>query len=416
MSIEQIAIWSMALGAVGTFGLARLVDLLARSSFAQAQGAAYHFTVFFLILILSGVLGTLWPGLPAEDLQHARILAGPVCVGLSNIWLRGWLHAGRRDRIMSDALRASAVLLPLAALGCIALPAAQQVLAAAALALVGASLTLWMTVRAWRMGDALAPVMATGCLLALPAIGGLYAITLGASLPALVHVVLALTVALSNGFIGLALWRRHRQEWQTREPVPAHVDPVTRLHSGAGLVRKLIKAQRRRRRTGRDGAVVALMVFNMDHLIAQAGNCGVNEAFMALASRIQRQVGVVNPVGRYYDRCFVSLMETIHSPSALRTLGLRVASSARRPIPVQSASGERIEVAPDIGVGVVHLSRKPAALEDILHDAQRLAQAARGMRSRAAMRDPTNGEIVPVEHANLRPRRRGQMQTLARTA
>jgi hypothetical protein len=100
-------------------------------------------------------------------------------------------------------------------------------------------------------------------------------------------------------------------------------------------------------------------------------------------------------------------VETIQSPAWLRTLGLRVASSLRRPIEVMTASGQRIELKADVGVGVVHLAQGPAAVEDILHDAQRMAEAARGMRSRAAILDPYSGEVVPVEHANLGPRRHG---------
>jgi len=116
-------------------------------------------------------------------------------------------------------------------------------------------------------------------------------------------------------------------------------------------------------------------------------------------------VGVVNPVCRYYDRCFVSLVESIQSPGWLRTLGLRVAASLRRPMHVTTASGERIEIKADVGVGVVHLARGTSAVEDILHEAQRMAQAARGMRSRAAILDPATGRIIPVEQADLGPRR-----------
>ncbi|HSH91900.1 MAG TPA: diguanylate cyclase, partial [Ramlibacter sp.] len=184
-------------------------------------------------------------------------------------------------------------------------------------------------------------------------------------------------------------------------------DPVTKLNSGISLVQKLIKAQRRRRRTRRDGAVLAIMVFDVEKLVPQIGSAAVNEVFICVASRIQRQVGVVNTVGRYYDRCFVSLVETIQSPTWLRTLGLRVASSLRRPIEVTALSGERVEVRIDLGVGVVHLTGGPEPVEDILHDAQRMAEAARGMPSRAAMLDPATGEVVAVEQANLGPRRHG---------
>jgi hypothetical protein len=58
----------------------------------------------------------------------------------------------------------------------------------------------------------------------------------------------------------------------------------------------------------------------------------------------------------------------------------------------------------DIGVGVVRLAPGWVELEDVLDDAQRLARAARAMRSRAAMRDPPTAAVVPVEQASL-PRR-----------
>ena len=407
MSAQELAIWSMALGAIAAVTLARLADLFVRPSLAQSQGVAYHMTVFLLVLILSGVAGQVWPQLEGRQLHYAQVLAGPVCVGLSSFWIRGWLQAAQRDRTMSWVLRLSSLALPVVGLACLALPAAQQVPVAAALSLLGSSLTLWLTVRAWLMGDRLAPVMAAGCLLTLPAIAGMYAIAMGVPLGAWGHAALALSAALSNGVTGFVLWRRDRHEWRTREEAaPSRFDPVTKLYSGISLVQKLIKAQRRRKRTRRDGAVLAIMVFDVDRIAAQAGVAGVNEVFICIATRIQRQVGVVNPVGRYYDRCFVSLVETIHSRAWLRTLGLRVASNLRRPMEVTTPNG-RVEIKADIGVGVVHLSRGSAPVEDILHDAQRMAEAARAMRSRAAMLDPATGEVVAVEHANLGPRRHG---------
>ena len=410
MSAQELAIWSMALGAVAAVALARLADLVVRPSLSQSQGVAYHVTVFLLVLILSGVAGQLWPNLSARLVQPAQVLAGPVCVGLSNFWIRGWLDAAQRDRVMASVLRAGALLLPVAGIGCLALPAGQQLPAAAALSLIGAVLTLWLTVRAWLMGDRLAPVMAAACLLTLPAVAGLHAIAMNlAGIGIAMHAMLALCAALSNGLTGFVLWRRDRHEWKTRrqDGMASQFDPVTKLYSAISLVKKLIKAQRRRRRTRRDGAVLAILVFDVERIAAQAGTTGVNEMFICLAGRIQRQVGVVNPVGRYYERCFVSLVETIQSPAWLRTLGLRVASNLRRPMQVTTASGQRIEIKVDVGVGVVHLSRGPAAVEDILHDAQRMAQAARGMRSRAAILDPATGEVVPVEQAHLGPRRHG---------
>ena len=407
MSPHELVTWSMALGAIGAVALARIADLIARPSLAQFQGVAYHCTVFMLVWVLSGVGAEMWELLDGLRLHHAQVLAGPVCVGLSNFWIRGWLNAAQRDRIMSHTLSGSALLLPIAGLACLALPARQQIPAAAAAALLGSTLTLWLTVRAWLMGDRLAPVMSVGCLLTLPAIAGLHAAALNLLAPGWPNVAIALCAALSNGLTGFALWRRDRHEWKARRedrPI-SEFDPVTKLYGSVSLVQRLIKAQRRRRRTRRDGAVLAIIVFDVDRIASQVGTAGLNEVFINIAGRIQRQVGVVNPVGRYYDRCFVSLVETIQSPAWLRTLGLRVSSSLRRPMEVMGAGGRRVEVRADVGVGVVHLTGSAESVEDILHDAQRMAEAARVMRSRAAILDPDSGEVVPVEQANLGPRR-----------
>lgn len=311
---------------------------------------------------------------------------------------------------MFQVLRASAWAVPLAGVACLALPLEQQLLAAAGVSLLGSTITLWLTARAWLMGDRLAAAMAAAHVLMLLALAGLYALSLSPDAVGMVwQGTAAAGAAIGNGIAGFVLWRRERHEWKTRQADGrlAQFDPVTRLHSGVALVRKLIHAQRRRRRTRRDGAVLAILVFDLDKVAAQAGSAGVNEMLIAIASRIQRQVGVVNPVGRYWERCFVSLVETIHSPAWLRTLGLRVSTSLRRPIEVTGLDGRRIEVRADFGVGVVHLRARQAPIEDILHDAQRMAEAARHMPSRAATMDSFTGEVVPVEEANLGPRRHG---------
>ncbi|WP_374667443.1 diguanylate cyclase domain-containing protein [Ramlibacter sp.] len=408
MSALELVIWSMALGAIATVGVARLADLLVRPSEAQVRAVAFHATVFLVVLVLSGVLGHLAQS-AAERLHVLQVLAGPLGVGLANFWIRGWLSAHQRDRLMSIGLRVAALLLPLGGVGAVLLlPRELQLPAAAGLSLVGSSMTLWLTFRGWLMGDRLALVMAIGCLLTLPAIGGMYALAMNLSdIGPAWQAVFALCAALSNGLAGFVLWRRDRHEWKARrnENAELPIDPVTKLLGGKELVRKLIVAQRRRRRTRRDGAVLAILIFDLDRISAQVGSAGVHEMLITIGGRIQRQVGVVNPVGRYWERCFVTLVEAIHSPAWLRTLGLRVATSLRQPVEVAGLDGQRVKIRLDIGVGVVHLVPGPLEVEDVLHDAEQMAEAARGMRSRAAIMDPTTGKVVPVEVANLGPRR-----------
>ena len=105
MSAQELAVWSMALGAIAAVTLARLADLVVRPSISQVQGVAYHTAVFLLVLILSGVVPRIAPGTDPRLIQTAQVLAGPVCVGLSDLWIRSWLYASQRDHLMSVALR-----------------------------------------------------------------------------------------------------------------------------------------------------------------------------------------------------------------------------------------------------------------------------------------------------------------------
>jgi GGDEF domain-containing protein len=405
MSTLTMVVWSMALGAIAAIAFARVGDLLARPGASQLRSLGYHLGVFLLVLVESGVLRQAAHPSP-ERLRVLQVLAGPLCVGLSNFWICGWLAAGERDRLMAAALRLSAFSLPVLGVSALALPAEQQLPAAALLSLLGSGLTCWVTFRAWTIGDRLALPMAAGCLLTLPAIAGLYALAMRIGhWNIAVHLAVALAATLSNALTGHVLWRRVRRAWRTRETggVPT-IDPVTKVHSSAALVQQLLAAQKRRRRTGREGALLAVTVFEPERIATLVGGAGLNEVWMTLAARIQREIGMVNPVGRYWDRCFVALVETMPARAWLRTLSLRVAASLRQPLEVTGRGGEPVRVRVDFGVGVVHLGRRQAEVEDLLDDAQRLAEAARAMRTRAATADPVTGEAAPVEEAQLEPR------------
>jgi GGDEF domain-containing protein len=414
MDTLTLMLWCMALGAIGADALARTGDLLARPTPAKVRVVAYHLSVCLLVLVLSGVLRHMAdPG--AGRLQLLQVLAGPVCVALANFWIHGWLAAGERDRLMAGALRLSTVALPLLAVAILRLPAEQQLPAAAAVSLAGCALTCWLTFRAWILGDRLALAMAVGCTLSLPAIAGLYALALHAgswSVPE--QAGIALLAILGNALTGRMLWRRERHAWRTRETgsAPA-IDPVTRVHSSAALVQRLVESQKRRRSTLREGAMVAVTVFDADRIATQVGAAGLNEVWMTLAARLQRQVGVVNPVGRYWDRCFVALVETIPAPGWLRGLGLRLGMALRRPMEVTGRDGDPVQVQVDVGIGVVHLPAIHPEVEDVLDHAQRLAEAARGMRSRAATADPASGRPVPIEEARWGRRQRRKRERTA---
>ncbi|MBC7603540.1 MAG: diguanylate cyclase [Ramlibacter sp.] len=410
MSELELAIWSAASGAIGLVVLVCVADLVLTRTAAAAQGTAYNFVALCFVVLLSGLPRALLPELNSSALHTAQVLIGPLCTFLGNYWVRGWLSARHRDRFMDRALLGTGIVGIVVGMAALGLPRAQQLPAAATVVLINIGLSIWMCVRARMHGDALALGIAIGSALMLVGVGGLYGIALG--FPAIGiwwQALIAADSVLSLATIGAMLWKRNERARRQHgyEPAQSQYDPVTKLRAGAPFVRQLVKAQERRRRTSRDGAVIAVLVFQPERIVSQAGAGALNEVYLQVAQRLQKQLGAVNPVGRYWDRCFVALSESIHSPSALRTMGLRVATAMRRPMHVKSGDGVMVQIRVDIGVGVVHLdARKDTEVEDLLHEAEQLAEAARAMPSRAAMRDPLTGDTVPVEKAQLGHRRR----------
>lgn len=117
--------------------------------------------------------------------------------------------------------------------------------------------------------------------------------------------------------------------------------------------------------------------------------------------RRQRQTGVINPAGRYFDSCFLVVLETLHSPAWLRKMGRRVASSLRQLISVESLTGERLIIAADIGVKLIHRSQASRNVDQMLHGALGVATAARRMGSRVALLDPQSRNPIAVASAEL---------------
>ena len=397
-------IWSFSAGSIATVIVISALELVRTRSKAARQGFSLHVSALAFVLLLSDLPLALEPSWKSPIFHAAQVLIGPVCAATGAYMMLDWLSARARDRMMLVALRAAMSASAVGGLLCFLLPFPMQLPAAGLITALVASVALWMSGRASMLGDRLALGMALGCLLMLVAIVGLFLNALQWQRAGLAtQIVAAAAIALSNLVMGLMIWQRYLMEHRVRRDsrLPTERDPVTQLPGSVIIVQKLVDALKRRRRTGRDGAVLAVLLFDLEHSTAQVGPVGLNDVLSQVATRIQRQVGAMNPVGRYYDRCFVVLVETIASPAALRTLGLRIASTLRKPITVQMPHDQVIDVRLDVGVGVVHMVGHTANADAVLHEAEEMAKLARTMRSRAAIADPSTGRPVAVEDADL---------------
>ncbi len=402
MTAAETVIWSAAAGSIGLVVLLALVDAIYSRSQASVQSLIYLSASWLFFALLSGLPEALLDLADTDWIHTAQVLIGPLCAGLGAYGASHWLAAARRDRVTDISFRSTTLLCAVGGPLCLFLPGDLQLAVSAALTVTTLSVALWLAVRATQHGDRLAWGLATGCLLTLPLQCGLYGLAFATARPPLLpQAAVAMLGLLSVVAIAVTLWLRNHQDLQIRHHSQARRDPVTQLYSSVVMVQKILRAQRRLMRTRRDGALMAVQVFEPERLMAQVGHYGLNEIYSQLARRMQRHTGVVNPAGRYYDRCFIVMIETLHSPRWIRTLGLRVASSLRKPLEVTSLNGERIKLSADIGVGMVHLSGTAGNVDELLHEVQDMAAAARSMRSRAALLDEISRQAVPVENAEL---------------
>jgi GGDEF domain-containing protein len=401
MSGAEMMLWSASAGALGLVVLLALADTLYSRTRAASQTLAYLALCWAVVLLLSGLPSALWP-VAHDELATAQLLVGPLCAAMGSYGASKWLSAHQRDHLMKVSLLAMTVVCLAGMPLCLVLAPEWRLPVSGALAISNLSVVLWLSVRATQLGDRMAWGLALGCLLTLPAQIGLYGLALNTTRPPLLlQAGVALAALLSVVITAAMLWLRNHQTRQMMHGEVSRRDPITQLYDGVAMVQKIIWAQRRRQRTRRDGALMAVLLFEPERLLPLIGQAGLNDLYIQLARRMQRHTGAVNPAGRYYDRCFMVLLETMHSPRWIRTLGLRVASSLRRPLDLRSLDGRRIRISPDIAVGIVHLSAAGKDVDQLLHEAQSVAQAAREMRSRAALLDPESHAAVPVEQAEL---------------
>jgi GGDEF domain-containing protein len=402
MNAAEMMLWSAAAGSIGLVVVLGIADAIYSRSRASLQSLIYLSACWLFFTLLSGLPAAVLPPGGARWLHTAQVLAGPLAAALGCFGASRWLSAAKRDRLTDNIFLGTSVLCLAGVLLCLGLPRGQQLPASAALTLVSLSVALWLAARAAQHGDRLAWGLAAGCLLTLPLQLGLYWVALNPARPALaLQAGVALLGLLSTSVIAVILWLRNHQDLQIRHDRRARRDPVTQLYNSVVMVQKIIRAQRHMARTRRDGALMAVRLFEPERLLAQVGQHGLNDIYSQLARRMQRHTGVVNPAGRYYDRCFVVLIETMHSPRWIRTMGLRVASCLRKPLEVTALSGDRIRLSADIGVGMVHLSGTSKDVDQLLHEVEDVAAAARAMRSRAALLDDLSHLAVPVESAEL---------------
>jgi GGDEF domain-containing protein len=433
MSDVEIALWSACLGIYLSYALLSGVYAAYNRSVSGIQTMIYVVLTGVFVLCASGLLRH-FAGLSPKPQMWLTLASGPVAASVSAYGLHNFLRGEMRDTLVGRGMQVVTAFAALLLLGLFwpdPVQALEWVGLGVGLVAVGA---FWLTLRSWLLGDRLALAMTLACTCLAFAVIGLYANALGALQSN--RVLQAATAFMSAAYIVIAchtLKRRLSLHLRMKKSLSMSRDKdlLTQLLTGAALIRQVDESVARARRNRKEMAVICVDIKNTSALRQEFGPHGLEQVIYGMAARVRQAAGgAASIVGRYSDSSFVVVLDSLKKSSVLRTLGLRLAVTARRPFVINPMSSSPGEFRSDIGVGVARISpgremrsRRDSnstqmggsfdsfsLAQDALHEAAELAMEARKFNSRAAIVDAYSRKTVALESADFSTRngRRGK--------
>lgn len=390
MDLVENLIWTAHAGAYGMLVLLCVVIAIRHRTASAVQHVIWAGSCGAGILTLNGLLRVVAPDISPEDFRILRVLSGPSCVALSAISMRDWLGSRQRNRVIDLSVMGITPMCILASVACLWLPEPYPLIGAGMVAVLGIVAIAGLCIWAALLGDRLAWLAALGTFTFALVVVGYYGLALGYLHSLTAHVLLATaspTVALA---ISILVWTRSRKESDARKSKePSSRDPMTGLDNGISIIKKILAAQKRLQLRGAEGEVLAVMVFDFEALVRHIGPGGAQELLVRLGARVSREIGLINPVGRYYDRCYIVLLETAVS---LADTHKRIASLTEKllqPMDIVGLHGENHAIMLNVGVGRANLTPQ-VDVANVLDRAQRSARAA------AHARHPLTANSQPI--------------------
>jgi GGDEF domain-containing protein len=406
MSIAEVALWSGCLGIFALCLVVALAQALITREVIGLQLAAFVFALSLFVATGCGWLAAMYPGLSVQQLQKLTLCSGPIAACIATLGLRQFLRAYQRDTLVQTSLMVSAVIAA-ASTFTVFWPHYTQALQWVVMVDLGCSvLALALALRAYWKGDRFARPMAWACVALIFAVVGIHAMalrTIDGNFALQVVSAIAIVGYLVGS--GLAIWRRNTEYLRMRRALSLHQekDLLTQLWTGVALAQRVDKTISRARRNRNEIAVVCIQVFNVPQLRQDLGDNAVEQLIYNFAARVRHNAGSSNELGRYADNSFVVIVENVKQPSALRTLGLRLASGTRRPYMINPRSSSPHQFNANIGVGIARLAAgaDACAAQVVMFDASELANAAQNMPSRVAILDAYSRKAIAIEEADL---------------
>jgi GGDEF domain-containing protein len=420
MTLAEIALWSACLGIfVLCFVVAAAQALVSRSVIGM-QLAVFVVALGMYVASSVGLLTAFPLGLSAPVLQNIVLLSGVITSGIATLGLRQFLRANQHDPVVQISLLVAAGVCGLSALAVFWPHYPQALNWVMAVELVCSVLALVLALRAHWQGDRFARPMAWACVALVLAVLGINAMAVHAIDGNLVLQAVAATGIVSSLVgSGMAIWRRNTEYQRMRRALSLHQekDLLTQLWTGNALVQRVEKTIARARRTRSETAIVCVQIFNAAQLRQDLGDNAVEQLLYNFAVRVRHNAGSSTELGRYDANSFVVIVENVKQPSALRTMGLRLAAGSRRPFVINPRSTAPSDFKADVGIGITRLAagRDTRSLgadvqsgqdglgtaQAAMFDASELAKAGQKMPSRVAILDAYSRKALEIEQADL---------------
>ena len=342
-------------------------------------------------LMRTGLVETLFPGIPPMLLDLLKVCAGPLSAVLVIRYMAIWLGAQQVDPTVHRVALwgAGAMLLAALLLGVLVFLVPERefyrlLRASAIVTAVATVIGVAAALRAALMGDPLArwAALAGGCLTV--ALFGLYARSVhlpGFGLGTWMLTALCIMAYFLIGSAVVVLRIRQTRQLDRLAALQSGADPATGLPTGSILLAEVEHAFWRTARLHGECTVVCLHLGNLYALGEAAGRGAEHQILVAMAARIRRAAGFRCIVGLYHPRCFMVVISTDrHRKSVVPTIA-RLHALTAQPLTVVGRDGTHHEFLPRLGLGVVTLNPSQARPMDVLNDAERRALGPGGVQA-----------------------------------
>ncbi len=418
MSSAAFTVFSMHLGALLAIFAACSYDAVARASVPSRGVASY-----VLLSMGVSVMGSGWLLRAAFDEHSGAAVAlswlfpGALLIaataGVAGV--RRWLGFPWRGPHLDRYLRAMLVALLVAAAAALLLPllVARNAPALASWLRVSSVLAGVLSVSALalcalvchkmtQIGDRLSVWLTVATSLTVPSLVGLVSYqTSDSVMPASVAAALcALHVAAMLCTAMAALLQSNmRNARLLASQAAVNFDDLGRLSVGEHMVALFAHKFAGVLQSGASPAVLLVNVFNHDAIASTRGVAAADQVTLATLARMRTVLNPNDLLGRYFDSCFVVLIQAHVDAQYLREVGLRLAASVRRDVALRGLSAQDNDNEPvllDVGVGMCW-SDRVANVQQAMQEAGIAASAGRDHPSRACVVIYPDRPPLPIE-------------------